>query len=205
MKSFILSLALLTATAGWSQAIYNANTPPAVSCAAVTATGVCAFFTLPLFNGYTIPSAFSWLTVYSGSPTGTTVNFEGSIDGRNTMDVNTTASSTTITSASMKFTAADVGKDIYVGGAGSGGATLMTTIASVTNPTTAVMTASATLSTVNTIAFVGTFDQLDQTTNTSGELRSIANKPVRCVRCNVTTLSGGSAPTATCSFVARGA
>ena len=206
MKKNIVALALvlLITTFAGAQAIYNTNTSPATSCAAVTATGVCQYFTLPLVSGYIVPSLFSWSTVYTGSPTGTTVNLEGSIDGRSTMDVGTTASSTTITSATMKFTAADVGKTIYVSGAGTGAAVLKTTISSVTNATTAVMAASAVLSTVNTVAFVGTFYQLDQSTATAGEFRSVSNKPVRYVRCNVSVLSGGTTPTATCSFIATG-
>ena len=41
------------------------------------------------------------------------------------------------------------------------------------------------------------FYQLDQSVNTSGELRSIANKPVRWIRANLATLTGGTAPTVT--------
>lgn len=58
---------------------------------------------------------------------------------RTVADGVSTASSTTLTSATAAFTSADVGRYIRVIGAGSGGGTLLTYIRSVTNGTTVVL------------------------------------------------------------------
>ena len=204
MKKVISTIALLvlaTAFAG-AQGIYNQNTPPFVSCKAVAATGACGYATLPLFGGYTLPSNFSWLTVYTGSPATVSVNLEGSIDGRTSLDGVATASSSAFTSASLAFTAADVGKTIYIGGAGTAGVTFVTTIATYVSATAVTLTANPVITISGAPTFVGSFAILDQTTNASGEFRSVVNKPVKFLRCNVGTLASG---TATCSFVAKGA
>lgn len=60
-------------------------------------------------------------------------------DVRLIQDANMTSASTTLTSATANFTAADVGKIITVGLAGTGKAPLTTTIASRTNSTTVVL------------------------------------------------------------------
>ena len=122
---FVVSVAIMLA----AQTGYTPGNM-SISCAAVTVTGACTAYSMPS-TGSTLPSAFTWQTIYTGSPTGTTVNFEGSLD-------------------------------------------------------------------------YSTWSTMDSTTNTSGETRSISNKPVKFVRCNVTTLSGGSAPTATCQFIVKG-
>jgi hypothetical protein len=72
-----------------------------------------------------------------------------------------TNGTTTITSATAAFTAADVGKPIFVIGAGVAGAPLGTslvpvTIASVTNATTAVLSVAATDSASGHTAYIGT-------------------------------------------------
>jgi hypothetical protein len=78
-------------------------------------------------------------------------------DGVSVTDAATTAASTTLTSASAGFNAStDVGKTISVEGAGAAGATLVTTIASVTNATTVVMSASASTTTTGKAMTFGT-------------------------------------------------
>lgn len=63
--------------------------------------------------------------------------------GRRVIDAVTNAT-TTVTSATAAFTSADVGRMVSVWGAGTAGADLVTTIASVTNATTAVLAVAAT-------------------------------------------------------------
>lgn len=46
-----------------------------------------------------------------------------------------------------------------------------------------------------------TFFTLDSSTNTAGEMKSVANKPVRFVRCNISAYTV-NASTATCKFIA---
>lgn len=68
----------------------------------------------------------------------------------------TTATSTTATSATAAFVTADKGKTITITGAGAAGATLLTTIASVTNATTIVLTDAASTTTASaTLSFGG--------------------------------------------------
>jgi hypothetical protein len=68
------------------------------------------------------------------------------ICGPSVSDAVTTASSTTLTSATAGFAAGDAGRNIIVRGAGASGADLVTTIASVTNSTTIVLGAAASAS-----------------------------------------------------------
>jgi hypothetical protein len=49
-----------------------------------------------------------------------------------------------------------------------------------------------------------TFNQFDQSTNTSGEFRSVSNKPSLGCRCNITTYTTNGT-TAACQFVATAA
>lgn len=65
------------------------------------------------------------------------------LDGRTVTDGAITASADTLTSATADFVSGDVGATVIVEGAGTAGAALVTTIASVTNTTTAVLAASA--------------------------------------------------------------
>lgn len=204
MKKFLLALLLaVCALPSWGQAgaVYAAYN---ISCNAVTATGVCSYFTVPVFGGYSLPAAYSWSTQITGSPATVSTTLEGSIDGRSSLDGTPIASSTTFTSASLKFTLADVGKTIYIGGAKTGGLTFATTIAAFTNATTVTLSAAPNLSVVNAPTFVGTFVTLDTGTNTAGEIRSIVNYTVRYIRCNLGTLTGGSSPTVTCGIMVRG-
>lgn len=63
---------------------------------------------------------------------------------------------TTLTSATAQFVSSDKGKTITVTGAGVGGATLLTTIASVTNATTIIMAVAATsTATAHVVSFGG--------------------------------------------------
>lgn len=66
-----------------------------------------------------------------------------SADNRILTDAVTTATSTTVTSATGAFTSADVGVGINIAGAGAAGATLKTTISSITNSTTVVLALAA--------------------------------------------------------------
>lgn len=77
------------------------------------------------------------------------------------------ASSTTFTSATASFVSGDAGKTIRVSGAGSAGADLITTIASVTNSTTIELSAAA-ASTVSSKAF-------DYGTENTSALQNAAN------------------------------
>jgi hypothetical protein len=174
-----------------------------VSCANVTATGVCAYFPVPLFNGYTVVSNYTWQTICTGTCTTISVTFEGSVDGRTSLDGVATSGNTTFTSASLNFIASDKGKTIYIGGAKTAGATFATTISSVTNATTVVLAASPNLSIVGAPTFVGTFAVLDTSTNTAGETRSVVNNAFIFVRCNVGTLTGAGA-TVQCGMLPKG-
>ena len=60
--------------------------------------------------------------------------------GRAVSDAVTTAAGTGLSSATAAFVSADVGRQVIIAGAGTGGVEHVTTIASVTNGTTAVMT-----------------------------------------------------------------
>lgn len=204
MKKLILALALLTATFAVGQSGYNQMSSPFYSCSAVTATGVCKYATLPLFGGYTIPSNFTWFTLTTGSPGSVSTTLEGSVDGRSTLDGVATASSTAFTSATMKFTPADVGKTIYIGGAGTAGVTFATTISAYVSATAVTLNNAAVTSIVGAPTFVGTFAVLDTSTATGGDVRSVVNYTMKYLRCNVGTLSGGSSPTLTCGFVVKG-
>src|ERR1017187_3861948 len=205
MKKIISTIALLVALAiaGAAQSGYDQRSTPFYSLTAATATGVGVYATLPFFGGYTLPSNFTWETIVTGAPSAVSTTLEGSIDGRSTLDGVATASSSTFTSKTIVFSAADVGKNIYIGGANTAGATLCTTISGYTNPTTVTLAAPAVVSTVGSSTFVGTFVVLDTGTNTSGEIRSVVNYPVRYIRCNLGTLTGGTA--VTCAFTAKGA
>ena len=108
----VLALTLLAVAGSFGQSIYTQGKSPFYSCSAVTATGVCAYASLPMFNYYSYPAIFTWQVTTTGSPATISTTLEGSIDGRTRLDVVTTASSTTITSATMNFVAADVGKTL---------------------------------------------------------------------------------------------
>jgi hypothetical protein len=98
---------------------------------------------LILSSGTTLDMTGCVVQLKAGSDTnmlrskGVTVNARGVVDGA------TTAASTTLTSATANFVAGDVGKRIRVYGAGTSGAVLDTTIASVTSSTAAVLNAAA--------------------------------------------------------------
>lgn len=64
-------------------------------------------------------------------------------DGKSVSDLATTNTSTTVTSATANFTAADVGKSFLADNVAGGGVSLRGTIASVTNSTTAVLSVAA--------------------------------------------------------------
>lgn len=97
------------------------------------------------------------VTLKSGSSTNDLMNSAASTV-RRVLDAVTTASSTTITSATAAFVSGDVGKAITVQGAGAAGVPLTTTIASVTNGTTAVLTAAASTSVTGQYAAIGARD-----------------------------------------------
>ena len=198
----ILSLLLLCASCAFAQSALRYGTYN-VSCSAVTATGPCAYFTSQLFGGYTLPSSWEWSTQVSGTVSTISATLEGSIDGRSSLDGVATASSAALTSASLNFTPRDVGKAIYVGGAGTGGATLLTTISSYVSATQVTMNTTAVVSIVNAPVFLGTFGVMDTSTNTSGEQRAVINYTEMYVRCNVGTLTGAGA-TVTCGITPKG-
>ena len=101
-----------------------------VSNNASTATGVGVSAAMPQYGqSRTPPSKFTWQTITTGSPSGVSVNLEGSIDGANWVI-------------------------------------------------------------------------LDNSTATAGEIRCVVNYPMKFVRTNLATLTGGTAPTVTGQFVA---
>lgn len=71
------------------------------------------------------------------------ISFGAIGDGKKVLDAAISASSSTLTSATANFTAADVGKAIRVPYAAAAGVDLITTIAGFTNSTTITLTASA--------------------------------------------------------------
>lgn len=77
-------------------------------------------------------------------------------DGKVLNDGNTTASSTTFTSATANFTSIDIGKSIRIQGAGTLNVDFYTTIASITNSTTVALTAAPPSSKTNTTFDYGT-------------------------------------------------
>ena len=202
MKKILLLLLLLPCLLP-AQSIYTQN-QFAVSCVAVTTTGVCPYFVLPMFGGYTFPSNYLWQTITTGSPTGVSVTFEISADGRTTLDGSMTASSAVLKSATAKFVPQDVGKTCYVSGAGSAGAVLMTTISTYTSATQVSLAATASTSISSTAVFLGTFAVADTTTADAGETRAVAYFPAKFARCNVGTFSGGTTPTLQCGFIVKG-
>jgi hypothetical protein len=64
----------------------------------------------------------------------------GQYAGRSVSDASVTSGDATLTSATGAFTSADAGRSIVVAGAGTGGADLVTTIATVTDATTVELT-----------------------------------------------------------------
>ncbi len=76
-------------------------------------------------------------------------------ENRHAGDGATTSGSATLSSATANFAAGDAGRQITVYGAGTGGANLATTIASVTNSTTAAMANAAGATTTNAIVSIG--------------------------------------------------
>lgn len=94
------------------------------------------------------PGSF-WVTSYGAKGNGKAVG-----DGAMSSSVNTT----TLTSATAGFTAADVGKVIIVNGAGAAGVPLSTTISTFTNATTVILAAAAATTVSNASVVWGTDD-----------------------------------------------
>jgi hypothetical protein len=92
--------------------------------------------------------------------TGNLVNNKSRSSGRTLMDGVTTASSTTLTSATAAFTAADQGKTIWIWRAGYEYDIHKTSIASVTNSTTAVLTDAALAAGTGLCISIGTRDSI---------------------------------------------
>lgn len=195
MKRILLFLALTSACLAQQvtlPVIYQNGS--IVSVDGATATG--AGNILKLGNGAI--GVWTWTTVFTGSPTGTAMNLEGSIDVRIGTDGAATASSATFTSATGGFLATDVGKEIRIAGAGASGATLVTTISAVTNTTTVTLAATASTTVAGATYNVARWFTLDSSTTTTSEMRHVTYKPVGYIRCNLATLSGGSSPAAMC-------
>ena len=74
--------------------------------------------------------------------------------------MSSTTNPTFLTSATASFTAADVGSNVVVAGAGAAGANLATTIASVTNSTTVVLSVACTTSASAATVLVGIGDSV---------------------------------------------
>ncbi len=84
--------------------------------------------------------------------------FGARVDGRVVGDASMSSGVATLTSAAAAFTSADVGKLVAVSGAGAAGATLQTTIASITDSSHAVLTAAASTTISPTNAYIATDD-----------------------------------------------
>lgn len=109
-------------------------------------------------SGTTIDMTGATVRLKAGSNCNMIAN-EALTTARTLMDAVTTASSTTLTSATAAFTAGDVGKALMVWGAGTDGQALKTTVASVTNATTVVMANAAAVTRTWANATVGTRDK----------------------------------------------
>lgn len=79
-------------------------------------------------------------------------------DAKTVIDAVINSSSSTLTSATAAFVSGDVGKRVYVAGAGASGATLRTTISALTNSTTVTLGAAASTSVTAAWATYGTDD-----------------------------------------------
>ena len=79
-------------------------------------------------------------------------------NGKITADAAITSASHTLTSASAGFASGDVGKVVYIIGAGAAGADLTTTISAFTNSTTVTLTAAAGATVTNAFLLFGTDD-----------------------------------------------
>lgn len=97
-----------------------ASSPVRTTALAATISALCASYTLPAVNAATFP-------LYDISVTGWTG------------DVVCAAGNVAVTSAAGKWTAADIGKEITIPGAGVAGAHLVTEIADVTSATAATL------------------------------------------------------------------
>jgi len=114
-----------------------------------------------------------------------------------------------VSSADVPSPNSTSGPNISLNAVGSTGAGTATSFGGVLTPRhtwTVKTTGSPTAVTVN---FEGSIDNvdwftLDSSTATSSEMRHVVNKPVLFVRCNLTTLTGGTSPTVTCKFASGG-
>lgn len=97
--------------------------------------------------------------------------------GRTVTDAAMTSGSTTLTSASAAFTAADVGKSVRILGAGSAGGALATNIASVTNATTAVLGGGAGTTASGATAYIDVLTTDGVHPSQGGHLRIVAGLP----------------------------
>lgn len=82
--------------------------------------------------------------------------YGGVADERNVSDAGMTNGSAVLTSATAAFTSADVGKLVYVGGAGTAGATLKTTVSSYTSATQVTLANAASTTVTNRPLYIGT-------------------------------------------------
>src|SRR5712692_8559530 len=116
-----------------------------------------------LFSLILILSSCAWVaqvtSAQPAAPIGQIVDvtqFGAAGDAKQVTDGVAATNSTMLTSATASFTAADVGKTIYVRGAGSTGADFQTTIAAVTHSTTITMTLAASTSVNSAVVIWGT-------------------------------------------------
>lgn len=203
LRAAIIVSLLLLMVFSWKEAA--AQTPASVlpaqtvvSLNGVTAAGAGSAFQLKsVIPGAQPANRFAWTVVATGAPVSETTNLEGSLDLTIFADGVATASSTTFTSATAGFTAADVGKEITIAGAGAAGARLVTTISAFTNATTVTLGAAATTSVTAATFRTARWFTLDTSTITTSELRYVTAKPILFIRANLSAISGGTSPTVT--------
>ena len=103
----------------------------------------------PAGGGVERVTALDWINVKDHGATG---------NGREVADAAITATSATVTIATASFTAADVGRYVFVADAGASSALLTTTVASVNDATTAVLSDHAGTTATGKQMFIGTED-----------------------------------------------
>lgn len=198
MRRIVLIVGILTClrmSVTAQNVIMKGSSAYSLSAATATGNGTALAVTPDSYGNF--PTSWTYTVVFTGSPTATVTNLRGSIDWT-TVTGSVAESSTTLTVPFGSFIATDVGKDIIVTGAGAAGADLTTTIAAVTDSRTVTLTDAATTAASAVSISYGRWFTLDSSTTTTSEMRHVVNKPVTYIRCQLATLTNGTAPKSSC-------
>lgn len=191
----MLPIALAAQTAS---ATFKGSSQVSLQAVSAAASGTIFQNTRDTYGNYA--TMLTWSAVFSGAPTSTSLNLEGSTD----LTVYTAAGAVTSGAAvftdntNCPFVATDVGKEVQVAGAGASAAKLITTVLTYTNACQVTLAANAGTTVTAATYSTSRWFTLDTSTVTTNETRHVVNKPVLFTRCNLVTLSGGASPTATC-------